>query len=167
MELLAEGQQLEEELQLIVDYTQGGSLARFRMNKKRHTGCDVDVCMTIMHVYPETRKKNVSHVFSLLILLLCHCLSFFFSYHFPSFHCRKLSSFVWRGCRLMKSYGRSPRVTDLLTEREGIEEEEEAAIIQTAVPMPRHPLHTPLAPTTVAGVDAEATATALDMVETL
>lgn len=83
MELLAEGQQLEEELQLIVDYTQGGSLARFRMNKKRHTGCDVDVCMTIMHVYPETRKKNVSHVFSLLILLLYHCLFFFFFLPFP------------------------------------------------------------------------------------
>lgn len=69
----------------------------------------------------------------------------------------------------MKSCGRSPRVTDLLTEREereGIEEEEEA-IIQTAVPMHHHPLHMPLVPTTVAGVDAEATATALDMVETL
>lgn len=64
MELLAEGQQLEEELRLIVDYTQRGSLARFRMNKKRHTGCDVDVCTMIMHAYPETHKKNMFHTFS-------------------------------------------------------------------------------------------------------
>lgn len=33
-----------------------------------------------------------------------------------------------------------------------------------AVPMLPHPLHTPLAPTIVGGVGAEATATALDMV---
>lgn len=52
MELLAEGQQLEEELRQIVDYTQGTSLARFRISNTRHTGCDVDVCMMIMHVYP-------------------------------------------------------------------------------------------------------------------
>ncbi|XP_034386592.1 fragile X mental retardation syndrome-related protein 1 isoform X3 [Cyclopterus lumpus] len=42
MELLAEGQQLEEELRQIVDYTQGSSLARFRICNTRHTGCDVD-----------------------------------------------------------------------------------------------------------------------------
>nr|XP_046246666.1 fragile X mental retardation syndrome-related protein 1 isoform X3 [Scatophagus argus] len=41
VKLLAEGQQLEEELRQIVDYTQGCSLARFRMSKKR-TGCGVD-----------------------------------------------------------------------------------------------------------------------------
>lgn len=53
MELLAEGQQLEEELRQIVDYTQGTNLARFRISNKRHTGCDVDVCMMIiMCVYP-------------------------------------------------------------------------------------------------------------------
>lgn len=65
----------------------------------------------------------------------------------------------------MNSYGRSPRVTDQLTEREEREGTEEEAIIQIAVPMPRLPLHMPLAPTTVVGVDAEATATALDMVK--
>ncbi|XP_070410404.1 RNA-binding protein FXR1 isoform X2 [Nothobranchius furzeri] len=42
-ELLAEGQQLEEELRQIVDYTQGSSLASFRMKSSRRTGCDVDV----------------------------------------------------------------------------------------------------------------------------
>ncbi|XP_030582892.1 RNA-binding protein FXR1 isoform X2 [Archocentrus centrarchus] len=42
VELLAEGQQLEEELRQIVDYTQGSSLARFRINSARLTGCDVD-----------------------------------------------------------------------------------------------------------------------------
>ncbi|XP_071342484.1 RNA-binding protein FXR1 isoform X1 [Trachinotus anak] len=42
VELLAEGQQLEEELRQIVDYTQGTSLARFRISSRRHTGCDVD-----------------------------------------------------------------------------------------------------------------------------
>ncbi|XP_056270431.1 RNA-binding protein FXR1 isoform X3 [Pseudoliparis swirei] len=41
-ELLAEGQQLEEELRQIVDYTQESSLARFRICNTRHTGCDVD-----------------------------------------------------------------------------------------------------------------------------
>nr|XP_054608036.1 fragile X mental retardation syndrome-related protein 1 isoform X9 [Nothobranchius furzeri] len=41
-ELLAEGQQLEEELRQIVDYTQGSSLAIFRMKSSRRTGCDVD-----------------------------------------------------------------------------------------------------------------------------
>ncbi|KAF7202793.1 transcript variant X3 [Nothobranchius furzeri] len=41
-ELLAEGQQLEEELRQIVDYTQGSSLASFRMKSSRRTGCDVD-----------------------------------------------------------------------------------------------------------------------------
>lgn len=34
VELPAEGQQLEEELRQIVDYTQGSSLARFRMTRK-------------------------------------------------------------------------------------------------------------------------------------
>ncbi|XP_038571101.1 fragile X mental retardation syndrome-related protein 1 isoform X3 [Micropterus salmoides] len=42
VELLAEGQHLEEELRQIVDYTQGSSLARFRISNTRHTGCDVD-----------------------------------------------------------------------------------------------------------------------------
>lgn len=61
MELLAEGQQLEEELRQIVDYTQGSSLARFRICNTRHNGCDVDVCMMITHVYPVMtlhKKKN-------------------------------------------------------------------------------------------------------------
>lgn len=64
----------------------------------------------------------------------------------------------------MNSYDRSPRVTDQLTEREAREGKEEA-IIQ--MPMLPHPLYMSLAPTTVVGVDVEATATALDMVETL
>ncbi|XP_044054149.1 fragile X mental retardation syndrome-related protein 1 isoform X4 [Siniperca chuatsi] len=42
VELLAEGQQLDEELRQIVDYTQGSSLARFRISNTRHTGCDID-----------------------------------------------------------------------------------------------------------------------------
>lgn len=50
MELLTEGEQLAEELRQIVDYTQGGSLAKLRINSTRRTGCDVDVCMVIMHV---------------------------------------------------------------------------------------------------------------------
>ena len=41
-EFLVEGQQLKEELRQIVDYKQGRSLARYRMNKNRHDGCDVD-----------------------------------------------------------------------------------------------------------------------------
>ncbi|XP_013882877.1 fragile X mental retardation syndrome-related protein 1 isoform X4 [Austrofundulus limnaeus] len=41
-ELLAESQQLEEDLKKVVDYTQGGSLARFRISCTRRTGCDVD-----------------------------------------------------------------------------------------------------------------------------
>ncbi|XP_039457144.1 fragile X mental retardation syndrome-related protein 1 isoform X3 [Oreochromis aureus] len=45
VELLAEGEQLAEELRQIVDYTQGGSLAKLRINSTRRTGCDVDVCM--------------------------------------------------------------------------------------------------------------------------
>lgn len=52
MELLAEGQQLEEELKQIVDYTQGSSLARLRISSTRHKGCDRDVCMMSMHVNP-------------------------------------------------------------------------------------------------------------------
>ncbi|XP_025755339.1 RNA-binding protein FXR1 isoform X6 [Oreochromis niloticus] len=43
VELLAEGEQLAEELRQIVDYTQGGSLAKLRINSTRRTGCDVDV----------------------------------------------------------------------------------------------------------------------------
>ncbi|XP_025755338.1 RNA-binding protein FXR1 isoform X4 [Oreochromis niloticus] len=42
VELLAEGEQLAEELRQIVDYTQGGSLAKLRINSTRRTGCDVD-----------------------------------------------------------------------------------------------------------------------------
>lgn len=53
VELLAESQQLEEELKQIVDYTQGSSLARLRISSSRDTGCDVDVCMMMsMHVNP-------------------------------------------------------------------------------------------------------------------
>lgn len=62
----------------------------------------------------------------------------------------------------MNSCARSPRVIDQLTEREGREEE---AIIQIAVPMPLRPRYMSLAPTTVGDVDAEATASALDMVK--
>ncbi|XP_039457143.1 fragile X mental retardation syndrome-related protein 1 isoform X2 [Oreochromis aureus] len=47
VELLAEGEQLAEELRQIVDYTQGGSLAKLRINSTRRTGCDVDVCMEV------------------------------------------------------------------------------------------------------------------------
>ena len=65
----------------------------------------------------------------------------------------------------MSSYVRSPRVTDHLTETEGKEEEE--GIIQMAALMPLRPLRTSLAPTTVEGVGAEDTATALDMVGTM
>lgn len=64
----------------------------------------------------------------------------------------------------MNSYVRSPRVTDRLIEREGNEEEE--GITQMEVLMPPRPLHMSLAPTTVEGVGAEATATVLDMVGT-
>ncbi|XP_047230832.1 fragile X mental retardation syndrome-related protein 1 isoform X3 [Girardinichthys multiradiatus] len=42
VELLAEGQQLEEELRQFVDYTQGGSLARFNINRTRSSGSSVD-----------------------------------------------------------------------------------------------------------------------------
>uniref|UniRef100_A0A8D3EA96 FMR1 autosomal homolog 1 n=1 Tax=Scophthalmus maximus TaxID=52904 RepID=A0A8D3EA96_SCOMX len=42
VELLAEGEQLEEALKQIVDFTQGTSLARFRISNRTHTGCDVD-----------------------------------------------------------------------------------------------------------------------------
>nr|XP_020472711.1 fragile X mental retardation syndrome-related protein 1 isoform X2 [Monopterus albus] len=41
LELLAEGQQIEEELRQIVDYKQRTSLARFRISSTRHTGCDL------------------------------------------------------------------------------------------------------------------------------
>ncbi len=70
-ELLAESQQLEEELRQFVDYTQGRSLARFRMRHPRHTGCDVDVCMMIMHVYPVMtlfkKKKKFSKIFLIVV----------------------------------------------------------------------------------------------------
>lgn len=139
--LFAEGQQLEEEMKQIVDLTQGGSLARFRMSKKRHTGCDVDVCM------------------------MTFCLIFFHFIYifllFPFFYfLRRSSSFVWRGCRLMNSYDRLPRVTGQLTEKE---ENEVEAII--TMPMRLHPPFMSLAPTMAVGVDVEATATALDTVE--
>lgn len=62
----------------------------------------------------------------------------------------------------MNSCARSPRVIDQLTERE---EREEEAIMQIAVPMPLRPRYMSPAPTTVGGVDAEATASALDMVK--
>lgn len=64
----------------------------------------------------------------------------------------------------MNSYARLPRVTDQLTGREGRGGRGEEGIIQTAVPMPPHPPYMAVVPTTVVGVDAEATATALDMV---
>lgn len=173
MELLAEGQHLEEELRQIVDYTQGSSLARFRISNTRHTGCDVDVCMmypviTLLEKKTISAEELQSHTFSvsclsfsliffLFILIICP-ISFF-----PS---RRLSSFVWRGCRLMNSYVRSPRVTDPLTGREEREGKEEEGIIQMAVRMPPPPLYMAVAPITVEGVGAEATATALDMVGT-
>lgn len=126
--------------------------ARFRINKRRHSGCDVDVCMMIVHVNLETLKKEG---FTCFLFLSFFCLMFLlFSKYFPH---RRLSSFVWRGCRLMSSCGRSLRVIDQLTER-GKREVKEKAIIQTAVPTPPHPLYTSLAPTMVVDVDAEATA---------
>ncbi|XP_029286071.1 RNA-binding protein FXR1 [Cottoperca gobio] len=42
VELLAEGQQLKEELRQFVDYTQGSSLARLRINSTKLAGCLVD-----------------------------------------------------------------------------------------------------------------------------
>lgn len=69
----------------------------------------------------------------------------------------------------MNSCVKSPRVTDHLTGREEREEregKEEEAIIQMAVPTPPRPLYMAVAHTTVEGVAAEATATALDMVGT-
>lgn len=119
-----------------------------------------------MHVYPETHKKNTHHTFLASVSCFSFCVIFFLFILTisPFFRYRRLSSFVWRGCRLMNSYDRSTRVTDQLTEREAREGKEEA-IIQ--MPMPPHPLYMSLAPTTVVGVDAEATATALDMVENL
>ncbi|XP_029905410.1 RNA-binding protein FXR1 isoform X2 [Myripristis murdjan] len=41
-QLLSEGQQLEEQLRQIGEYTQGNSLARFRIYHPRHSGCVVD-----------------------------------------------------------------------------------------------------------------------------
>jgi len=59
VELLAEGQQLEEELRQIVDNTQGSSLARFIINSTMSTVCDVDVCMMTMPMYlVMTLKKR-------------------------------------------------------------------------------------------------------------
>lgn len=179
MELLAEGQQLEEELRQIVDYTQGTNLARFRISSTRHTGSVVDVCMIIMmHVYPVMTLKNKYYKYLQRDLLNFQKHSLFMSYFFftlifyldfygypcvclPS---RRLSSFVWNGCRLMNSYVRSPRATDQLTGREETEGREGEGIMQTAVPTPLHPLYMAVALTMVEGVDAEATATALDMV---
>lgn len=154
--LFAEGQQLEEELKQIVDLTQGGSLARFRMSKKRHTGCDVDVCMMITHVL------LLKNMFPACFFVLSHFLSLYIYIFTVSFFyfLRRLSSFVWRGCRLMNSYDRLPRVTDQLTEKE---ENEVEAII--TMPMRLHRPFMSLAPTTAVGVDVEATATALDTVE--
>lgn len=43
VELLAEGQHLEEALRQIVDITQGTNLARFRISNKRDTRFGVDV----------------------------------------------------------------------------------------------------------------------------
>lgn len=78
---------------------------------------------------------------------------------------RKLSSFVWRECRLTNSYVRSPRFIARVTGREGKEQEEEAeGIIRMAMPPP--PLYMAAAPTTAEGAGAEATATAPDMVGT-
>lgn len=155
--LFAEGQQLEEELKQIVDLTQGGSLARFRMSKKRHTGCDVDVCMMITHV------PLLKNMFPACFFVLPHFLSlyiYFFTVFFFFNFLRRLSSFAWRGCRLMNSYDRLPRVTGQLTEKE---ENEAEAII--TMPMRLHPPFMSPAPTTAVGVDVEATATALDTVE--
>lgn len=67
VELLAESQQLEEELSQIVDYTQGRSLARFRMNGRRRTGCDVNVCMMSIHV---KRFIALSFLIALVLFLL-------------------------------------------------------------------------------------------------
>lgn len=78
--LFAEGQQLEEELKQIVDLTQGGSLARFRMSKKGHTGCDVDVCMITTHV------PLLKNMFPACFFVLPHFLSLYiFFLLFPFF----------------------------------------------------------------------------------
>lgn len=92
VELLAEGQQLEEELKQIVDYSQGSSLARFRISNTRHTGCDVDVCM-FMYVCPVMTHLKKKYFFlrfarfskMFFFLLLSSCLKFLslYSYHFP------------------------------------------------------------------------------------
>ncbi|KAI3368505.1 hypothetical protein L3Q82_025513, partial [Scortum barcoo] len=54
----------------------------------------------------------------------------------------RLSSFVWRGCRLMNSCVRSLRVTGQLTGREERGGKEEEHIIQMAAPVPPRPLYT-------------------------
>lgn len=84
VELLAEGSQLAEELRQIVDYTQGGSLARLRINNTRRTGCDVDVCMVIMHMCGMmTILKQSSQI----------CIFYLFSLEHTAFLCYLSSSF--------------------------------------------------------------------------
>lgn len=64
----------------------GKQPSKIQNDKKKHTGCDLDVCMMIMHVYPETHKKNTHHTFlaSVSCFSFCHFLSLH-SYHFPFF----------------------------------------------------------------------------------
>lgn len=163
MELLAEGAQLAEELRQIVDYTQGGSLARLRINNTRRIGCDVDVCMVIMHVCAVMTILKQSSQICIFYLFSLENTAFFVL--FIVFLCsRRWSSFVWNGCRLTNSCVRLPRATDQLTgtgERGG---REEAGIIQKTMPMPPLRPCMAVALTTAEGVDAGATTTALDMV---
>lgn len=66
----------------------------------------------------------------------------------------------------MSSYVRSPRATDRPTGREETEGTEEEAIMLMAVQMPPRPTYMAAAHTTDEAAGAEATATALDMVDT-
>ncbi|MEQ2172438.1 hypothetical protein GOODEAATRI_021043, partial [Goodea atripinnis] len=59
VELLAEGQQLEEELRQIVDYTQGGSLARFNINRTRSSGSSLR--LERMQIDEQLRQITQGH----------------------------------------------------------------------------------------------------------
>lgn len=165
-----EGQQLEEALTQILDYTQGSSLARFSINRRRRSGYGVDLCMT-MHA--STMKISASTHFFINSINAYQPVTFFSSYLLifcPRLCCfvcvRRLSSFVWSGCRLTNSCARSPRVTGQLigSEANGEREEEGEDITQKTVPTPPRLPCEAAAPTTVEGVGAEATASTPDTV---
>lgn len=116
-QLLSEGQQLEEQLRQIGEYTRGNSLARFRIYHPRHSGCVVDVCMMSIHGYPVMTlvivlacrriKESQPHWISLFLACSLFFLDLFLFCTLSNFlslsHFRRLNSFVWSGCRLMNS----------------------------------------------------------------